>query len=141
MLSSAACGKQDRGKQDGASIPESERGFGLGDRSHGGEIAERRHLDPVKENYKPIATGRCAVRTSQEREVMSQKRDRQSRSGQPEWSLNLEVVHPNAAGIDIGNQSHYVAIAPNRDPNPVRQFACFTEDLHRFGRLAENFSD
>jgi hypothetical protein len=53
------------------------------------------------------------------------------RGGQPEWSLNLEVVHPNAAGIDIGNESHYVAVAPDRDPNPVRQFACFTEDLHR----------
>src|SRR5215472_7650493 len=88
-------------------------------------------LDPVKENYKPIATGPCAAHPSQEREAMSRKRDRQTRSGQPEWSLNLEVVHPKAAGIDIGNQSHYVAIAPNRDPNPVRQFACFTEDLHR----------
>jgi transposase len=62
---------------------------------------------------------------------MSQKRRKQIRSGQPEWSLNLEVVHPNAAGIDIGNESHYVAVAPDRDPNPVRQFACFTEDLHR----------
>jgi transposase len=62
---------------------------------------------------------------------MSRKRNKQTASGQPEWSLNLEVVHPNAAGIDIGNESHYVAVAPNRDPNPVRQFACFTEDLHR----------
>jgi transposase len=62
---------------------------------------------------------------------MSEKRSKQIRSGQPQWSLNLEVVHPNAAGIDIGNESHYVAVAPNRDPNPVRQFACFTEDLHR----------
>ena len=37
---------------------------------------------------------------------MSQKRRKQIRSRQPEWSLNLEVVHPNAAGIDIGNESH-----------------------------------
>ena len=48
-----------------------------------------------------------------------------------DWSLNLEVVHPNAAGIDIGNESHYVAVSPDRDPIPVRHFACFTEDLHR----------
>jgi hypothetical protein len=48
-----------------------------------------------------------------------------------DWSLNLDVVHPNAAGIDIGNESHYVAVSPDRDPIPVRQFACFTEDLHR----------
>jgi hypothetical protein len=30
-----------------------------------------------------------------------------------DWSLNLEVVHPNAAGIDIGNESHYVAVSPD----------------------------
>ena len=24
--------------------------------------------------------------------------------------LSLEVVHPHAAGIDIGNESHYVAV-------------------------------
>ena len=81
-------------------------------------------LDPVKENYKPIATGPCAAQISQERAVMSQKRSKQI-SGQPEWSLNLEVVHPNAAGIDIGNESHYVAVAPNRDANPVGSLPAF----------------
>ena len=24
----------------------------------------------------------------------------------------LEVVHPDAAGIDVGNESHYVAVVP-----------------------------
>ena len=43
----------------------------------------------------------------------------------------LEVVHPNAAGIDVGNSAHYVAVAPSRDPEPVRRFGCFTEDLQR----------
>ena len=28
----------------------------------------------------------------------------------------LEVVHPNSAGIDVGNESHYVAVRPDRDP-------------------------
>jgi hypothetical protein len=32
--------------------------------------------------------------------------------------LSLEVVHPDAACIDIGNESHYVAVPPTRDPNP-----------------------
>ena len=27
----------------------------------------------------------------------------------------LEVVHPNAAGIDVGNSAHYVAVRPDRD--------------------------
>jgi transposase len=43
----------------------------------------------------------------------------------------LEVVHPQAAGIDIGNGAHYVAVRPDRDREPVRRFECFTADLHR----------
>ena len=43
----------------------------------------------------------------------------------------LDVIHPQAAGIDVGNASHYVAMRPNRDPEPVRRFECFTADLHR----------
>ena len=30
--------------------------------------------------------------------------------------LSLEVVHPDAAGIDIGNDIHYVSVPPSRDP-------------------------
>jgi hypothetical protein len=37
--------------------------------------------------------------------------------------LSLEVVHPDAAGIDIGNESHYVAVPPTRDSQPVRRFS------------------
>lgn len=43
----------------------------------------------------------------------------------------LELTHPNAAGIDIGSASHYVAVPPERDDEPVREFASFTADLHR----------
>jgi hypothetical protein len=43
----------------------------------------------------------------------------------------LDVIHPQAAGIDVGNASHYVAVRPDRDPEPVRQFGCFTADLYR----------
>jgi len=43
----------------------------------------------------------------------------------------LEVVHPQAAGIDVGNSAHYVAVRPDCDPEPVRRFECFTADLHR----------
>jgi transposase len=45
------------------------------------------------------------------------------------------VTHPNAAGIDVGNSTHYVAVRPDRDPTPVRRFDCFTADLHRLARL------
>jgi transposase len=43
--------------------------------------------------------------------------------------LSLEVVHPDAAGIDIGNESHYVAVPPTRDSQPVRRFGCSTSEL------------
>jgi transposase len=43
--------------------------------------------------------------------------------------LNLEVVHPHAAGIDIGNESHYVAVPCTRDERPVRRFGCTTAEL------------
>jgi hypothetical protein len=48
-------------------MPDEERGSGLGDRSHGGELPKCGGLDPVEENYKPIATGPnafSATRTS-----------------------------------------------------------------------------
>lgn len=41
----------------------------------------------------------------------------------------LEVSHPNAAGIDIGSTSHFVAVRADADDTPVREFKSFTEDL------------
>ena len=43
--------------------------------------------------------------------------------------LSLEVVHPHAAGIDIGNESHYVAVPPARDSLQVRRYGCTTGEL------------
>lgn len=43
----------------------------------------------------------------------------------------LTLVHPNAAGIDIGNASHFVAVPPERDEEPVREFPSFTADLEQ----------
>lgn len=47
-----------------------------------------------------------------------------------DWK-ELEVVHPDAAGIDIGGSEHWVAIRPEGDPEPVRRFDCFTADLEQ----------
>ena len=49
------------------------------------------------------------------------------------WSSSpgLDVVHRNAAGIDVGNEEHYVAIAPTQDEVQVQRFACFTAELIR----------
>ena len=42
----------------------------------------------------------------------------------------LTITHPNVAGIDIGSASHFVAVPPDRDDEPVREFASFTVDLN-----------
>jgi transposase len=46
----------------------------------------------------------------------------------------LEIVHPDAAGIDVGGSEHWVAVSPDRDPEPVRRFGCFTADLREMGQ-------
>lgn len=49
----------------------------------------------------------------------------------------LSPVHPAAAAIDIGATMHVAAVGPERDPEPVRTFHTFTDDLYR---LADWFS-
>jgi hypothetical protein len=49
----------------------------------------------------------------------------------PASPRDLPVVQPDAAGIDVGADEHWVAVAPGRDPRPVRRFATFTADLNR----------
>jgi hypothetical protein len=50
---------------------------------------------------------------------MNRKQRREIMRQMQSEDLSLEVVHPHAAGIDIGNESHYVAVPPSRDPQPV----------------------
>jgi transposase len=41
----------------------------------------------------------------------------------------VPVLEPNAAGVDIGATEIYIAVPADRDTQPVRRFATFTEDL------------
>ena len=50
-----------------------------------------------------------------------------------DWKA-LEIVHPDAAGIDVGGSEHWVAVSPDRDAEPVRRFGPFTADLHEMAR-------
>ncbi len=45
----------------------------------------------------------------------------------------LAVIHPHAAGIDIGSREHYVAVDPVFEPS-VRTFGCSTPELLEMGR-------
>jgi len=43
----------------------------------------------------------------------------------------LDTLEPNAAGIDIGSQTHYVSVPEDRDTPSVRTFGCTTPDLQQ----------
>ena len=60
---------------------------------------------------------------------MNRKQRRETMRKIQSEDLSLEIVHPDAAGIDIGNESHYVAVPPTRDSQPVRRFGCTTAEV------------
>jgi transposase len=43
----------------------------------------------------------------------------------------LPIIHPYAAGIDIGSRFHVVAVSPDLCDEPVQTFQAFTNDLQR----------
>jgi transposase len=47
---------------------------------------------------------------------------------------DFQLVHPNAAGIDIASEMHFVAVPIGRDEQSVRKFGSYTEDLHELAR-------
>jgi transposase len=55
---------------------------------------------------------------------MSRERSRSKPAGLP-------IIHPFAAGIDIGARFHVVAVSPDLCDEPVQTFQAFTSDLQR----------
>ena len=49
----------------------------------------------------------------------------------------LSQVDPNAAGIDVGAESHFVAVPQNRHERSVREFRAFTVDLYQLADWLE----
>jgi transposase len=42
----------------------------------------------------------------------------------------LKVIHPNAAGLDIGSEEIWAAVPPQRTAAAVRQFGTYTDELY-----------
>jgi transposase len=61
--------------------------------------------------------------TRTEDHAMPRDRKRTTRAATP------PILNPNAAGIDIGATEIYVCVPLERDPQPIRRFATFTQDL------------
>src|ERR1700682_5407915 len=83
-------------------------------------------MKPKQEEKTKKAT--CHLAQSHWQQINRKQRREMTRKVQSE-DISLEVVHPDAAGIDIGNESHYVAVPPTRDRESVRRFGCTTAEL------------
>ena len=46
----------------------------------------------------------------------------------------MPLLHPDAAGIDIGHREHWCAVPADRCEQPVRAFGTFTQDLEEMAR-------
>ena len=46
----------------------------------------------------------------------------------------LDIIHRDAAGIDVGNESHFVSVPPDRHPQPIREFGSWTAALEEMAR-------
>lgn len=91
-------------------------------------------------------------KTDRDRAARRRKKGVMKRSGEVEWTRKqrkqlarrlwsenpgLEVVHRDAAGIDVGSRQHYVAVEPGRDAQPVQRFGCFTTELERMAKFLQ----
>ena len=141
-------------------MSESQRGSGFGDCVDGGGVVleKDQRPDPAGEIVWVSPTGPSHVESnSEDKDNMKKPKQAQPKSGRKveaaeskrhPSSMNrkqrrdlarkiqaddvrLEVVHPDAAGIDIGNEAHYVAVPPGRDSESVRRFGCVTAELKR----------
>jgi transposase len=54
-----------------------------------------------------------------------------SKARAPAKPAGLPIIHPFAAGIDIGSRFHVVAVSPDLCGEPVQTFQAFTSDLER----------
>jgi transposase len=61
----------------------------------------------------------------------NQRRKQTGKSGRPVSVSLFERIQPDAAGIDCGQNSHFVSVPPERDQQPLREFRTFTSDLQR----------
>ncbi len=65
---------------------------------------------------------------------MKKSRIKNKAAGLP---AELARVNLNAAGIDIGSASHFVAVPEGRDTDTVKEFKSFTADLHELANWLE----
>ena len=61
--------------------------------------------------------------------ILSFLEDPMRKTKRPTTLDNLAVVHPNAAGLDIGAREIWACVPAGRDEETVKRFNTFTPDL------------
>src|SRR3954470_4038300 len=100
------------------------------DGKHGSGVTYRSVMTPFQRRSR---SGVCSHRTlgpqvPAEGAYMAQRKKRKDKGAG--GVRMLPVLHPDAAGIDIGAEEVFVAVSPDRAAEPVRSFETFTRDLH-----------
>jgi transposase len=85
--------------------------------------------DPQKKKQQMPAKSPAVTKPRRAHKPTNRKQRRELARKIQADDISLEVVHPDAAGIDIGNEAHYVAVPPSRDSESVRRFGCVTAEL------------
>jgi transposase len=132
----------------GAYVPVTEYDLGCGDQLRGGGwCLNKAELDPVGEFVCVLPTEPSLANQTIEVEFAMARRklstferlrqgqklsrkerkeiDRRFQAENPGW----DIVHDSVAGIDVGNESHFVAVDPRLDCRPVREFGSWTAAL------------
>ncbi len=69
-----------------------------------------------------------------EKQGKAKGRKKQNKQCREDRTEGLPPLNLNAAGIDVGNAEHHVAVPPGGGARPVEKFGSFTADLHRMAQ-------
>src|SRR5262249_3568153 len=129
MMSPRAAGRGDR-RDLGASCPSVSMVPGAGDHRTGDTLRR----DPVWETAATfVAPAPAAPLTIpfplMVEAAMTPRKDNFPHPYPRRRRATLHVTNPDAAGIDVGADAHWVCVPADRDPEPVRCFGTCTADL------------
>lgn len=69
-------------------------------------------------------------RTAHKAKKQTRKSPRRAGSQRLSVDEAWRLIHPHAAGVDIGSREHWACVPAHSDPQPVRKFGTFTADLY-----------
>jgi hypothetical protein len=90
-------------------------------------------LSMVRESSVTLASGASRIpfeRSSRERRFPWRRRSSTRVEHDMAMRKRDDEVFPNAAALDVGASSHWVAVPPHSSDTPVREVGTMTDDLH-----------